>query len=127
MYERDRPIFKQFVPILKAINFAGWRPLRSASLVARTGVQQPPPDKAFIERYGSVCLNGTVFWTIYNSDNVSYSGLSLLINTAALGFTAGSHRADELTKSELQVLPALQVNNCTHSSLVPPSLLPHML
>ena len=114
-------MFKKFVPILKAINFAGWRPLRSASLTARTGVPQPPPDKVFVERFGSVRV-GTVFWTAHNGDNVSHSGLSLLVETAALGFAAGSYRADELTQSA--PLPALHVNSSTHSSLALPSLLP---
>ena len=117
LYERDSPVFKKFVPILRAINFAGWRPLRSALLTARTGVPQPPPDKVFVERFGSVRV-GTVFWTAHNGDNVSHSGLSLLVETAALGFAAGSHRADELTMSA--PLPALHVNSSTHSSLALP-------
>ena len=121
MYERDRPVFKKFVPILKAINFAGWRPLRSASLTARTGVPQPPPDKVFVERFGSVRV-GTVFWTAHNGDNVSHAGLSLLVDTAALGLAVGSHQADELTQSV--PLPALHVDSPTHSSLALPPLLP---
>jgi hypothetical protein len=125
LYERDRPVFKQFVPILKAINSAGWEPLRSAALVAGAGVQQPPPDMVFVERFGSVSV-GSLFWTMRNSGTVACVGLSLQLDLIALGLAVGPHRVDELTKSVMWPGKAsvVHVTSSAHSSLEMPSLPP---
>ena len=98
LYERDRPIFQRYVPVLRAINAAGWEPLRSAALV---GSPQPEAGAVFVERFGRASLDGggTLFWTVRNSGTTRCDGLSLRIDAAGLGLAAGSHRVVELTGS----------------------------
>ena len=55
LYERDRPLFKRFVPVLRAINAAGWEPLRSAALV---GGPRPEAGAVFVERFGRASRDG---------------------------------------------------------------------
>ena len=100
LFERDRPVFKQFVPVLKAINAAGWEPLRSAMLV---GSLQPEADVVFVERFGRVSLDGSgvLFFTVRNSGTSPCDGLALHVDAVGLGLVAGSHHVDELTKSVL--------------------------
>ena len=101
LYERDRPIFKQFVPVLKAINTAGWEPLRHAALV---GSPQPEADVVFVERFGpelgrSVGSGTLLFWTVRNSGTAPCDGLSLHVDAGGLGLAAGPYQVDELTHS----------------------------
>ena len=84
MFERDRPLFKQFIPVLKAINAAGWQPLTLANASDSTPTTLPasPASAAnasggrpvsldggvdaarfSIERFGSVA-QGSIFWTL---------------------------------------------------------------
>ena len=98
LFERDRPVFQQFVPILKAINAAGWQPLRAAVLVAAAGSAQPEPDVVFVERFGGASV-GSLFWTIRNLGAAAASGLSLEVDTASLLLKPGAYSVAELTKS----------------------------
>ena len=96
LFERDRPIFKRFVPVLRTINAAGWEPLRRAALV---GSPLPTAETVFVERFGSASGPAGLFWTVRNAGTSPCGGLSLHVDAAGLGLAAGSHHVDELTKS----------------------------
>ena len=86
LFERDRPIFKQFIPVLKAINYAGWEPLTYANASDTRG---PEAGGFSIERFGSVA-HGSVFWTLRRAEplHVVAPGarpVRLTLHTAALG------------------------------------------
>ncbi|MCX6926876.1 MAG: hypothetical protein NT154_27270, partial [Verrucomicrobia bacterium] len=57
LYERDRPLFKKYVPIIRALSLAGWRPVTDATL-DNTNVG--------IEAYGTNAVTGTCYLTVRN-------------------------------------------------------------
>jgi hypothetical protein len=63
LYERDRAIFKQFIPVLKKINYAGWHPLTFATA---SDIDATTTNRGFsfsIERFGSAA-DGVLYWTL---------------------------------------------------------------
>jgi hypothetical protein len=57
LYERDRPLFKKYVPIVRALSLAGWLPVTDATVDdARLG----------IEAYGTNVVNGTRYLAVRN-------------------------------------------------------------
>jgi hypothetical protein len=57
LYERDRPLFKKYVPIIRALSLAGWQPVTDAT-VDITNV--------LIEAYGTNAVIGTRYLTLRN-------------------------------------------------------------
>ena len=57
LYERDRPLFKKYVPIIRALSQAGWVPVTDAT-VDNTNVA--------IESYGTNAVTGTRYLTMRN-------------------------------------------------------------
>ncbi|MCL2742901.1 MAG: hypothetical protein FWE67_03525 [Planctomycetaceae bacterium] len=55
LYERDRPLFKKYVPLCQEIANAGWQPL--------TKVKQDN-EKIFVERFSG---NGKTYFTVFNA------------------------------------------------------------
>lgn len=72
-YERDRPLFRRYQPLVKAIAAAGWEPLT----FARAGDERLP-----VERFGSM-KQGRVFFTVLN-DSTQPVRSSLRVPLAAL-------------------------------------------
>jgi hypothetical protein len=56
LYERDRPLFKKYIPILRRMFDAGWQPVTYA---------QAEPAGVRVERYGPGA-NGEVLFAVYN-------------------------------------------------------------
>lgn len=51
-YERDRPLFKKYVPLIRRLDDAGWEPVPYASV---------QPDSIRIERFGNAATNDLAF------------------------------------------------------------------
>lgn len=100
LYERDRPIFKHYVPLLRDLNSVGWQALRAASLrpsAAPAESTRTTANQVFVERFGSV-PQGRLFWTIRNDSTESQHALTLELDVELLGLSVGSHAVLELTK-----------------------------
>jgi len=72
-YNRDRPLFKKYVPLIQAIAKAGWEPIT----YART--DRP---KVYVERYGAAGA-GEIFLTVLN-DGSEAEPFVLRIDASAL-------------------------------------------
>jgi hypothetical protein len=57
LYERDRPLFKKYVPIIRALSLAGWQPVTDAT-VDNASVE--------IEAYGTNALTTARYLTVRN-------------------------------------------------------------
>jgi hypothetical protein len=57
LYERDRPLFKKYVPIVRALSLAGWQPVTDAT-VDNTSLE--------IEAYGTNTVSGQRYLTVRN-------------------------------------------------------------
>ena len=44
LYERDRPLFKRYIPLIRRLNTAGWQPITYAT---------SSDASVYVERYGS--------------------------------------------------------------------------
>ena len=57
LYERDRPLFKKYIPLIKQISMAGWQPL--------TGASSADPA-VWVERFGEAGGKG-LYLTVFNA------------------------------------------------------------
>jgi hypothetical protein len=57
LYERDRPLFKKYVPIIRTLSLAGWQPVTDAT-ADNTSVE--------IEAYGTNAITGSHYLTVRN-------------------------------------------------------------
>lgn len=57
LYERDRPLFKKYVPIIRALSLAGWRPVTDATV---------DNSAVGIEAYGTKTVAGQRYLTVRN-------------------------------------------------------------
>ena len=73
-YERDRPLFKKYIPLLRRVTAAGWQPLTHASC---------DNSKILVERFGPEA-DGTVFLTLLNDTADAQSG-TVTADLKALG------------------------------------------
>lgn len=83
-YNRDRHLFKKYLPLVKCIAEAGWQPVTEATC-----------DNAsiYVERFGSDA-SGAIYFTLLNDTAQPQSG-EVTINAAALKLT-GQFKATEL-------------------------------
>lgn len=112
LFNRDRPLFRIYVPILRALNAAGWQPItyarvREASSAAANAV--------FVERFGPLIGGSSIdridghyaeparhsspimFLTVRNEGRPDLqAGLTLDISAAACGLSDGSYTVQEL-------------------------------
>jgi hypothetical protein len=63
-YERDRPLFKKYIPVMQRVTAAGWQPLTHASC---------DNPKILVERFGPEA-DGSVFLTLLNDAADTQSG-----------------------------------------------------
>ncbi len=73
-YNRDRPLFKKYVPLVKSVAEAGWQPV--------TGATCDNPG-IFVERFGPDA-GGAVYLTLMNERAQPQKG-TVTVDTAALG------------------------------------------
>ncbi len=94
-YERDRAVFKKYIPLIQALCAAGWEPVT----FARTSC-----DAVLIERFGSLEKNNLHF-TLRNSDDKEQT-CAIRIQAARLGTKAGQQQ-------KLAVRELVSGNNAT--------------
>lgn len=73
-YERDRPLFKKYIPLLRRLTAAGWQPLTYAEC---------DNSKILVERFGPEA-DGTVLLMLLNDTSDTQSG-SVMADLKALG------------------------------------------
>jgi len=83
-YNRDRPLFKKYLPLIKRVAEAGWQPVTKATC---------DNNRIFLERFGPGA-DGAVYLTLLN-DSPDHQEGKVSIDLAGLGF-AGSVQAREL-------------------------------
>lgn len=74
LYERDRTLFKKYIPIIKEVAEAGWM------LVTHAASSDP---QVFIERYGE----GEVVYLTLMNESESSANATITINPAAMGLS----------------------------------------
>jgi hypothetical protein len=74
LYERDRDLFKKYIPIIKSISAAGWESIPYATC--------DNPEITF-ERYGG--LSKELYYTVASRDSTAESGV-LSVDLSKLGF-----------------------------------------
>ena len=83
-YERDRPLFKKYIPVVQALNAAGWEPLTEA---------RSDNAKVYVERYGKA--PGAIYLTIYN-DSQEVQKATVAVDAAALGLGPSAKKTIEV-------------------------------
>jgi len=74
LYNRDRPLFKKYVPIIRTLGEAGWQPITCARI---------SDEEVRIERYGDA-RKGHVYFTLLNISDKP-KAVSLEVDLAAIG------------------------------------------
>jgi hypothetical protein len=91
LYNRDRPLFKRYVPIIRELGKAGWQPIPCATV----------PDSAVrIERYGDG-KDDTLYFTLLNTASEAKE-VAAEIDLAALGL-AGKELSGDVLGSTTQL------------------------
>jgi hypothetical protein len=73
-YNRDRPLFKKYVPLIKRVAEAGWQPVTEATC---------DNPVIFVERFGPDA-EGAAYLTLMNESAEPQKG-TVMVNTGALG------------------------------------------
>ncbi len=76
-YNRDRPLFRKYIPVIKRVAEAGWQPVTGATC---------DNERIWIERFGPDAKH-VVFITLHNNTAQSQSGL-LHLDPKLLGFNS---------------------------------------
>lgn len=87
LYNRDRPLFKRYIPVIKALSAAGWEPV--------TWARSENP-KVYVERFGKP--GGPLYLTLLN-DSHQRQKATLTLEAAKLGLP----EADDLNVTEALV------------------------
>jgi hypothetical protein len=75
-YNRDRHLFRKFIPILRQLFDAGWQPVTHA---------RPQPARVRVERYGPG-TDGQLFFALYNPSDATLES-QVTVDSEALGLT----------------------------------------
>ena len=84
LYNRDRPLFKRYIPVIKRLAAAGWEPLTAARC---------DKDKVYVERYGSLA-QGNLHLTVFN-DTETAQKTTITLDPKLFGL-AGTVRLTDL-------------------------------
>jgi hypothetical protein len=88
-YERDRPLFRLYIPLIRTIVVAGWRPINGAT---------PSDPAVFVERFDNEKA-GVFYLTAQNSSDGAKS-FQLALDNATLGIHEGSVDVRELVRGK---------------------------
>ena len=91
LYNRDRPLFLRYLPVIKHINAAGWQPVTRAE-VSAPGV--------YIERFGSW---PDLHFTLRNMDTTTVT-VTVTVEAGGLGLPSGQLAAEGLLSSQVALL-----------------------
>ncbi len=87
LYNRDRPLFLKYIPVIRTLSRVGWEPIPHAR-VTEGG------DGVYVERYGDDLADG-LYLTLFN-DSRQASTFGLSIEADRLGLTAGAATAEDV-------------------------------
>ena len=73
-YNRDRPLFKKYIPLIRRVAEAGWQPVTNG---------ESDNTSIFVERFG-LGQTGALFFTLCNGTSAKQRG-QLVIDWPALG------------------------------------------
>lgn len=98
LYNRDRPLFKQFIPALRRINAAGWRPMTFANASGQGAPFQ-------LERWGDgFGVNGSdneLLFTLRSHGTIHSANVLLTVDLKELGIlTAGAFTVREIAQKD---------------------------
>jgi len=88
-FDRGRPLYKRFMPIMQRIAYAGWEPITHARVSG---------EGLFVERFGN-WRDGDLHFTVHNDSDEPSAGV-LTVDKAALGIT-GKPACVELLSGEV--------------------------
>ena len=88
-YNRDRALFKKYLPLIKAVAEAGWQPVTCAECGSRI----------LVERFGSSPTDG-LYLTLLNDTDSKQSG-TLRIDAAALGLKRATRGRELISGSQI--------------------------
>jgi len=84
LYNRDRPLFKKYLPVISKLSAAGWEPVTYA---------RSDNPRVYVERFGRP--GGPLYFTVFNdSDGVQRAKIAFDLSDLRAG--AGELRLDEL-------------------------------
>ncbi|MDO4587284.1 MAG: hypothetical protein Q4C95_08310 [Planctomycetia bacterium] len=89
LYNRDRPLFKKYLPLCKLVAEAGWEPITSATV---------NDQSIIIERFGAFDKNS--LFTVFNDSNVSKEIVIIFNNDAQDDFC---HKIQQATQNNQNV------------------------
>lgn len=89
-YEKDRPLFKKYVPLMKAVSQAGWEPVTYAIC---------SDADVYIERYGDA-RKDSLYFTLWNNSKTSKS-ITLYLQTTKLDIGNGKIIAEEILNGNM--------------------------
>ncbi len=87
-YNRDRPLFRKYVPLIRQVAEAGWQPVTGAAF---------DPPQVLVERFGPG-PDGVTYLTLRNDSANPQDGLLTLVEPSATGLSHGA--ATELVSGE---------------------------
>lgn len=88
-YERDRPLFRQYIPLIRTIAAAGWRPVNAAT----------PSDPAiYIERFDDG--KGETFYLTAQNTGGASKGFQVRLDAPTLAVGSGSVAIQELLRNK---------------------------
>jgi len=94
LYERDRPLFQRYIPLIRDLNVAGWQPVTYATT---------SDPVVYIEKYGGW---PSLYFTLRNTADVSVT-LEITMQADALGLPAAPLSAKALLAGTVHPLSAL--------------------
>ena len=95
--EKRRPLYKEFIPLIREVSTAGWEPLTFAG---------PSDEGLRIERFGTFGKSGLLYFTVYNKSESPSKEATLVVDARSLRMPSGTRglRATDLrTGEELKV------------------------
>lgn len=84
LYNRDRHLWKKYVPVIKALSAAGWEPI--------TYARSDNPE-VYVERFGEP--GGSLYLTLFN-DSHERQTATISLDTETLGLAAGDAEINEV-------------------------------
>ncbi|MDO5581902.1 MAG: hypothetical protein Q4G69_12295 [Planctomycetia bacterium] len=91
IYNRDRPLFKKYIPLCKAVAEAGWQPI--------TGASSDLPD-VYVEQFGN--KPNKIFFTVFN-DSKERKTVKITFDPRWKDFYGASSLADQVSGNSLPV------------------------
>lgn len=96
LYDRDRPLFKKYIPVVKALSAAGWEPVTHA---------RSDNPKVYVERFGRP--GGPLYFTVLNDSDTDQEA-TVSFDTSPAGLTevlSGERLAAPAGRLSLQIGP----------------------